>query len=290
MNKLSLTVCVISLVVAPGCSNWIKQANTVILDRVPNTERVSLEHEQILGAELRARVLFKCSMRQFAVTNDYITPYRASFEFYEVPVGLVTFPFTFLWYVTTKLVSLGAAESSGSVGPLNWSVAGFNPLLPVENGMFSERYVIREKTGSRRPQEGSSEQPYSAHVEPMAGRLRAKFDGGSWIELEVGKEDLLKINLIELVHAMPGPESQKIILELKIQWNRERDPVTKTVTVFVDKPLASKLYGLRDASKTLMTTSDAKAFAAALKAVEDAGFSREAAMVRDRRQPALGKP
>ncbi len=281
---------VMVLVLVTGCANHIKQANTVIWDRVKGTERVSLDDQRNEGAVVRAKVRFVCQKRQYAVTNDYVTPYVAVNELYEVPVGLVTTPFTALWWITTKLVSMGAAENSGAKGPLDWSIAGLNPLLPVENGMFRERYVIREKKGSRRPQEGSSPEPYDAVLPPKGGTVRAWFQGGEPITMDVGEEVLLTVNLVELARTMPSPDAQKIIVELGLEWNAERPPVMKQIPIFIEKPLAQKLYALKDASATLMSTQSAAAFTQALKAVEDAGFTREAAMIRDKRQAALQEP
>ncbi len=287
MKARTLLGCVVALVWTAGCANHIKQANTIIWDRVEGTERVSLDDMRIEGAIVRAKVRFTCQKRQYAVTNDYVTPWRAKDELYEVPVGLVTTPFTLAWWVVTKLVSLGAAENTGAKGPLDWSVAGLNPFLPVENGMFVERYVIREKKGSRRPQEGSSPEPYDAVLPPEGGKVKAWFEGGKPVELNVGEELLLTINLVELAYTMPAPDAQKITIELKLKWNAERPALTKRIHFFISKPLAQKLYALKDASRTLMTTSDPVAFRQALKKVEDAGFSRAAAMIRDRRQSQL---
>ena len=50
---------------------------------------------------------------------------------------------------------------------------------------------------------------------------------------------------------------------------------------------AAKLFSLRGASQTLMLTRDRAAFDEALAEVNQAGFSREGAMIKDRRQHEL---
>lgn len=294
MKESFLIVCVIVLAFASGCANHIKQANTVIWDRVPSSERVSLDDQRIEGAIVKAKVRFICQKRQFAVTNDYVTPYVVACELYEVPVGVPGTVVGFVWYLLSELVTGFAVDDDVSTGLLDWGAAGLNPFLNVENGMWAafagERYEIREKRGSRRPQEGSTPEPYDAVLPPDGGKVMVNFAGGEPVEAIVGEEVLLMVNLIEIARVMPRPDSQKIVIKLGLRWNPKLDPVEKTVTVFIDKPLAEKLHALSGASNTLMATTDPEAFRQALKAVEDAGFTREAAMVRDKRQAVLKGP
>jgi len=282
------------LVLATGCANNIKDADAVIWDRVEGTDKVSLDEERVDGAVARAKVRFICQKRQFAVTNDYVTPYVGAYEVYEVPIGIPGTVVGIVWYVVSELATLGAIDNGASTSALNWGVAGLNPFLNCENGMFAwfvgERYEIREKKGSRRPQEGSSPEPYDAMVPPDGGKVKAWFDGGDPVDITVGEDVLLTLNLVELAQAMPNTDSQKIMIEVALKWSMERPAVPKTVAIFIDKPLADKLYALKGASKTLMTTTDPAAFKAALKEVEDAGFTREAAMIRDKRKGELAKP
>jgi hypothetical protein len=266
-----------------GCANHIRFADAVIWDRVPGTDRVSLDDQQIEGATVKAKVRFVCQRRQYAITNEYYTPYDVEHEIYEMPVGLVTLPFSFLWWIVGELMSLGSAPGESLAGPIHWSAAGLNPILNVEGGMFFERYSIREKQGSRRPQQGSTSEPYDAVLPPMNGTVEVKFEDGGTLTLPVGDEVLLIINLIEVARVMPAPDAQKILIDVALHWNPEAEPAVKTVSVFIDKDLASSLYELRDASHTLMTSDDPKAFNEALAEVEKAGFSREAAMIRDKR-------
>ena len=287
MKRLLLIVCACLVVFSSGCANHIRYADNVIWDRVKDTDKASLDDQRVEGAVVRAKVRFICKKQQFAVTNDYITPYHGQDEFYEVPVGLVTWPFSMVWWIGCNLVSLGGVEASGAALPLHWSTAGLNPCLNVENGMFAERYAISEKAGSRRAQEGSTPEPYDAVVAPMGGEVKVHFDGGATVPVRVGEELLLTVNLIEAVREMPGSNVQKVQIEVTIQWNPKAEPVVKTLDVFIDKALANKLYALKAASLTLMTTMDQAAFDKALAEVEKAGFSREAAMVKDKRKGEL---
>ena len=290
MRRILLAVACLALAISAGCANHIRYADAVIWDRVPKTDRVSLDDQRVTGAIVTAKVRFLCQKQQYSITNELYTPYHPEAELYEVPVGLVTSPFTLVWWVVSKVVSLGAAETKGAKGPLDWSMAGLNPLLNVENGMFRERYEVREKKGSRREQEGSKPEPYDAVVPPMDGKVDARFEGGSTVTVRVGEEVLLTINLIEVAQVMPGPDAQKIEIKVKLQWNPQAEPVVKTVNVFIDKALAGQLFGLKATSRTLMTTTSPTEFSAALDAVVKAGFSQEAAITKDKRRGELVEP
>ncbi|MBU0754614.1 MAG: hypothetical protein KJ645_05710 [Planctomycetes bacterium] len=262
----------------------------MIWDRVAGTDKVSLDDQRIENGLVQAKVRFVCQKRQFAVTNEYFTPYDPSQEIYEVPVGLVTLPFTLLWYLGCEAVSLATAPIEAAAGPLHWSAAGLNPLLNVENGMFAERYSIKEKPGSRRPQEGSTPEPYDAVLPPDSGQIKAWFDGGGVITLTVGEELLLTINLVEVARVMPAASAQKILIEVLLRWNPEAEPVAKQIPVFIDQDLAGKLYGIRDYSHMLMTTTDRITFDKAAEEINKQGFSRETAMIRDKRKNELLEP
>lgn len=280
-----LAVCVLLLSV--GCANHIRTADAVIWDRVPNTDRVSLDEKRIENGLIQAKVRFVCQKRQYSIINDIITPYEASAELYEVPIGLVTIPFTLLWYGICEAISLASAPIEAAAGPFHWSAAGLNPFLNVENGMFAERYSVVEKPGSRRPQEGSSPEPYDAVLPPDGGVLKAGFSGGGTVEVVVGDEVLLTINLIELARVMPAEDAQKIEVQVFLRWNPEVASIQKTVSVFIDQPLATKLYALRMWSGTIMTTPYIEDFDEAFEVISKAGFSREAAMIKDKRMTLL---
>jgi len=278
---------VLVLLLGVGCANHIRYADAVIWDRVPDTDRVSLDEKRIENGLIQAKVRFVCQKRQYSIINELLTPYEASAELYEVPVGLVTFPFTLLWYGVCELISLASAPIEAAAGPLHWSAAGFNPLLNVENGMFAERYSVVEKPGSRRPQEGSSPEPYDAVLPPDGGIIKAGFSGGGVVDVTVGDEVLLTVNLLELARVMPVEDAQKIEIQVFLRWNPEAEPILKTVEVFIDQPLATKLYALRQWSGTLMSTTYIADFDEAFEVVSKAGFSREAAMIKDKRYTAL---
>ena len=268
-------IIIIFFIIVCVCNNHIKYSDNVIWDRVIGSEKVSLDEKKIDQGTLEFKIRFVCLKRQYTVTNDYLTPYRGSDELYEVPVGLISFPFSLLWFGVT----LG-----GDSAPLDWSAAGFNPLLNVENGMFAERYVIHEKENSRRPQEGSSPEPYDSILAPYGGIVKAQFDGGESMPISVGKELALVINLVELAQVIPTPDSQKIILEMDLLWTPKAPPIKKKIEVFINKELSSKLYELKEASETLLITDDYSVFLKALTEVENAGFSKEAAMIKDKRK------
>lgn len=274
-----VAVCVLT----SGCANHIRYADAVIWDRMPDTDRVSLDDQRVEGAVVRSKVRFTCQKQQYAVTNDYYTPYVGKAEWHEVPVGLVALVPSLAWWLVSEIVSLGSAPRDSAAGPLDWSLAGFNPFLNVENGMFRERYEIGEKEGSRRPQSASQPEPYDAVVPPAGGKVKAGFQGGPAVEVDVGKEVLLTLNLVEIAQVMPRPDSQKIIVEMPLKWSPQVDPVIKKVNVFIDRKLAARLYAVKAASKTLMSTQDRMEFDRALAQVRQAGFSREAAMIEDRR-------
>ena len=107
--------------------------------------------------------------------------------------------------------------------------------------------------------------------------------------MQVGDEVLLTVNLIEVARVMPTPDSQKLLIMVSLSWNPDTEPVLKEVAVFLDKPLAERLYALKNTSHTLMTTQDPTLFENALEKVEKAGFSREAAMIKDKRKGELFK-
>ena len=290
MRKMVLVAAALVLALSAGCANHIRHADAVIWDRVPETDRVSLDDQKVKGAMVTAKVRFLCQKQQYSITNDIHTPYVAKAELYEVPVGLVAIVPSFAWWIVSKVATLGAAERKGAAAPLDWSAAGLNPLLNVENGMFKERYEVREKKGSRREQEGSKPEPYDAVVPPMEGKVEARFEGGEKVTVRVGEEVLLTINLVEVAQVMPSADAQKIEIEVKLQWNPQAEPVVKTVNVFIDNALAARLFALKDASRTLMATTDLAVFNTALDAVVKAGFSQEAAIIKDKRKGELVEP
>ncbi|MHC4943915.1 MAG: hypothetical protein ACYTG7_12935 [Planctomycetota bacterium] len=287
MKNLLLVLLALGLLLCAGCANHIRYADAVIWDSVSGTEKVSLDDQRIENGLIQAKVRFVCQKRQYAITNEYFTEYRAADEIYEVPVGLLTLPFSLIWLAVTQVATLTAAAEEASAGPLNWSVAGLNPFLNVEEGMFVERYTIKERPGSRRPQEGSTVEPYDSVLPPDGGEISVWFEGGGIVKVSVGDELLLTINLVEVARVMPAEDVQKLVVEVTLRWNPDAAPVTKEIPVFLDKTLANKIYEIRDYSHMLMTTTDKITFDKAAEEIDKAGFSREVAMVRDKRKGEL---
>ncbi len=286
MRQLLFISTLTILLFVQGCANHIRITDGVIWDSVPNSERISLDEKKLDGAVMSAKIRFLCWKRQYSIINEIETPYIAPEELYEVPVGLVTWPLSMLWWITTNAVSLGSAE--GTSKALDWSTAGLNPLLNVEYGMFGkDRYIIKEKKGSRREQTGSEPEPYDAIVTPDDGKVKVRFENGTSETINVGDEVLLIINLIEIARIMPNANVQKIIIEVMLKWNAKAKPVTKNINVFIDKNLGKRLFALKGISNTLMTTSDLEIFKKALDEVQRAGFSREAAMIEVKRKGDL---
>lgn len=265
----------------PGCANFIREADAVIPDVVPGTARAGLDDSRVEGATVRGRIRFTCQKQLFSVINIIETPYSAGAELYEVPVGLVAFVPAFLWWGVVQLATLGGAEGSGSVGPLHWAAAGLNPFLNVENGMFSERYRVRKKPGSQRPEEGSVPEPYDAVVPPLSPILAA-FEGGEPVPVPQPDEIGFTINLVEIAYAMPRADAQRIDLTAKLVWNPEAPPVERTIPVYIDADLSRRLWELRDESQVIAKVDDPLLRQAALRSIAEAGFSKEAAMLRDR--------
>jgi hypothetical protein len=269
---------------ASGCANFIREADAVVPDAVPGTAKAGLDDLRFERGLVLAKIRFTCQKRLYTVTNIYETPYEASAELYEVPVGLVTIVPSFLWYGVSQLVTLGSVNHSTAVAPIHWSAAGLNPFLNVENGMFVERYRIRRKPGSQRPQEGSHPEPYDAVIAPKSP-VKATFEGGGTVEIPIPDEVGITLNLIEAARAIPGPKAQRLDLVLTLQWNMEAPPVEKSVPVYLDADLAAQLDALRETSRMLFTATSAAEREKALEQVARAGFSREAAMLRDRLPP-----
>jgi hypothetical protein len=282
-----LAVLFIAVGLAPsGCANFIRESDAVVPDVVPGTERASIDELRVEGAIATGRLRFTCQKQLFAVTNTYETPYVGSNELYEVPVGLIAFAPALLWYVVVEIGSLSGADWSGASAPLHWASAGLNPFLPVENGMFEERYAIRRKPGSQRPQEGSVPEPYDAVVPPKSP-IGVAFEGGSSVDVELRDEVGVTINLLEVARVIPGPDAQRIDLDVRLEWNPSAPPVQKSVPVYIDRTLSESLWALREASRTAIETTSLAERRAALAIFAEAGFSREAAMLRDT-LPSLG--
>ncbi|HLU48286.1 MAG TPA: hypothetical protein VK116_09385 [Planctomycetota bacterium] len=283
MARVSLLVVALALLASSstGCANFIREADAVVPDVVPNTGRAGLDDSRVEGATVRGRIRFTCQKQLFSVINIIETPYSAAAELYEVPVGLVAFVPAFLWWGAVQIATLGGAEGSGSVGPLHWATAGLNPFLNVENGMFKERYRVRRKPGSQREQEGSVPEPYDAVVPPQSPIIAA-FEGGAPVEVPIPDEVGFTLNLIEIAHAMPHANAQRIDLTARLVWNPEAPPVERTIPIYIDTDLSSRLWDLRDESHALRTVEDPVLRAAALRSIAAAGFSKEAAMLRDR--------
>ncbi|MFO0980830.1 MAG: hypothetical protein U1E76_03610 [Planctomycetota bacterium] len=289
--KRLVPLCVVALWL-PACANFIKEADAVVLDVVEGTDKISLEEERVEGAVAKMRVQFLCKKQLFAITNIYETPYQPAAELYEVPVGLITLIPSLIWYGGAELLSAGAAPDDTAAGPLYWSAAGLNPFLNVENGMFKERYIIRLKPGSKRPQEGARPEPFDASVEPDEGLLTVTWIGGQPITVKVPQEVLMTLNLVDVARVMPAKDAQRLDITLKFRWDAPRDahvepppPMQKTVSLYIDAPLAERLYQIRDASRALVESTTQAQRDEAFRTISQAGFSKEAAMLRDRLAP-----
>ncbi|MBX3729622.1 MAG: hypothetical protein KF858_10595 [Candidatus Sumerlaeia bacterium] len=279
---LSPAMVVVVALLWAGCANFIRQDSDVIWDRIEGTEALKLESLRVEGARVQANLRYTCERRQFAVTNVYETPWSGLAELYEVPVGVVAVLPAFVWYIGSELVTLGAVESKHSAKPLNWSVAGLNPFLPVEGGMFVERYRIREKAGSRRPQEGSKAEPYDAAVSIDRGRAEVRFvrpggQAGPWVTLDVGQELLIELNLLEAAWAIPAPDAARVELRGTIRPSRDLKPTRKSVQVVIDPELAGRLHEVRETMRAWRKTGNRAKRAALLEQVAAKGFVREAA-------------
>lgn len=275
-------VVVVVALLSVGCANFIRQESDVIWDRIEGTEALKLEALRVDGARVQANLRYTCERRQFAVTNVYETSWSGLAELYEVPVGLVAVLPAFVWYLGSELVTLGAVDSKHSAKPLNWSVAGLNPFLPVEGGMFVERYRIREKAGSRRPQEGSKAEPYDAAVSIDRGRAEVRFvrasgQAGRWVQLDVGEELLIELNLLEAAWAIPAPDAARVELRGTIRPSRDLKPTRKSVQVVIDPALAAQLYKVRELIRDWRKSGSRARRAELLERVAVMGFAREAA-------------
>lgn len=274
-----------------GCANVIRTSDDVIWDRVEGTEELKIEERRFVGAVAEAKLRFVCQRRQFAVTNVYETPYGPWNELYEVPVGLVAIVPSFVWYLGSSLLTLGAVNPEIARGPIYWSASGLNPAMNVENGMWSflggDVYRIREKGGSRRPQEGSKPEPYDATVSLVGGVARVRFQRpdnrrGSRRTVHTGEEILIEINLLEAAPAIQSPDADRVEVTAKVKWSPEAKPLEKSFTILIPSDLARKLYDVREQSR-LLQEGNAQKSAAAYEALLAAGFEREARLLSDAR-------
>ena len=80
------------LLLLGSCANFIRESDAVVLDAVPGTIEVGLDQTpRIDGAIVSGKVRFLCQKRLYTVTNVYETAYGVEHELYEVPIGLVLF-------------------------------------------------------------------------------------------------------------------------------------------------------------------------------------------------------
>lgn len=233
-----------------GCANKIRESDAVIWDRIEGTENLQVEQFDLRGGTAHLNLKYTCERKQFAVTNVYETKWRGVDELYEVPVGIITIVPSFLWFVGSNVVTLGAIEPATARAPVYWSFAGLNPCLPVENGMFTERYSIREKGGSRREQDNSKAEPYEASVGAYRGRVKVRFEDpsgerGDWVDLDVGEELLVKVNLVEASPAIPNSEADRVEMRVKVRPSSEMSVDEKDVEFFIDMETARKLFEAR---------------------------------------------
>ncbi|MCC5876044.1 MAG: hypothetical protein JJU11_07475 [Candidatus Sumerlaeia bacterium] len=268
-----------------GCANRIDTVRTVIQAPDPDTEMLRVDDSNVDGATLRVRLRYTSELRDYDVTQIYETPWRAKDELYEVPVGLVTIVPSFLWWGISTVVGF---DPSISRGPLNWSAAGLNPFYPVKNGMFAERYRIREQPGSRRLQRQSRGMPYDAVVAAEDGRAYVRFGNartGTWKQINVGEELQMRINMLEAVeHLTPAVirsgTADEFWIQVAVRPGRDWDVLRKELDVRLYKADVEQLTAARPHVMALLAAHgnpDATAERdAALTALEEMGFGREA--------------
>lgn len=268
-----------------GCANRIDTVRAVIQAPDPDTELLRVGDSIVDGGTLRVRLRYTSELRQYDVTQIYETPWRPVDELYEVPVGLVTIVPSFLWWGVSTVLGF---DPSISRGPLNWSAAGLNPFYPVKNGMFAERYRIREQPGSRRLQRQSPSMPYDAVVAAEEGRAYVRFGNartGTWKQVNVGEELQMRINMLEaLEHLTPAVvrsgTADEFWIQVAVRPGRDWDVLRKELEVRLYKVDVDKLVEARPHVLALLEARgnpDATAERdAALASLEELGFGREA--------------
>ena len=295
-STLAVFIAFLTIALSTGCANFIREEPAVIWDTVPETEQLRVDDLDIEGATAQVKLRYTSLRQMYSIVNIRETPYSASNELYEVPVGLVTIPFTFTWYVVTELLTLGSADATGSVGPLNWSAAGLNPFLPVEGGMFTRIERVREKKKARTAQDDSAREPYEALVSVDDGEVELRFiepsgDTGEWITQVVGEELVLDVDLLQASVGMPSPTAQRVELMATVQPDTKKDAFEKSVTFDIPGSLARRLYEARDWIEKALRQEDRNEEEAesvenerraAIEKLEEMGFEREAAKLRYR--------
>ena len=269
-------------VATAGCANFIREYPSTIWDAVEGTDSVELDDLELDGAIASCRLRYFCERQQFDVTEVVETPYSAKDELYEVPIGIPGTALGLAWYVVAELLTLGAADNDVSTAVLDWGAAGLNPLLPVEDGMFAERHVIRIE--DKRPQEGSVREPYEAalRAEGVSARVRFAEPGGppgEPIEVSIDRGFQLRVNLLAASPAIPSPDAQKVLVDLEAAWSEDAPAEPVSFELFLDADLTRELYEGRELARAVLAgpARDAE------DQLADLGFSREVAEIVDRR-------
>jgi hypothetical protein len=288
LRWLLLLIGLVLTVGSAGCANHIKDVSVVIWDVVDGTEKMRVDEMRVDGGTLEFKLRYTAEFKHFDVTQIYETTYRGVDELYEVPVGLVAIVPSMLWWGVSSVMGFTGEIARG---PLDWSAAGLNPFMPVENGMFVERYSIREKSGSRRPKEGSESKPYDAVVGAHEGRawVRIGLDprNRNWTPVNVGNELLLRVNLLEATEflspeTIDQPGFNTLHLRVIVKPSSEGREREKELELDLQPALVRELIKARLVVAELRQTIGVQTPEAqsqqrlAVKRLEDMGFGREA--------------
>ena len=124
-------------------------------------------------------------------------------------------------------------------------------------------------------------EPFDAIVPPRES-LTVRFEGGDPVTVPVDQELGLTLNLIEVAHAIPTPDSQRIEVEMTLRLNDEGDPHRETIAFSIDRDLARRLWEVKDACRFVREGATEEERNAAFEILDEKGFSREADMARRR--------
>ena len=289
----ALLVPLLSLPLA-GCANLIREEPAVIWDQVDGTASLRLDDLDYQGALVSARLRYFCERRQYDVVQLFETPYRASHELYEVPVGIPGTVLGLVWYILAEGVTLGAADDAVSTAVLDWGAAGLNPFLPVENGMFADYEIVRIKSGSRRPLTALGQEPYDAVVPVEGGRVKVRFaepqaKPGPEIEMPAMHDTRFELNLLAAAPAIPSPRAQKVLVEASVRWSPQAEPAEVGFEFFIEGELSARLHQARAHARQLLSSDPTADRQGAFEALGQLGFSREAAMLLDQQPGRLNR-
>jgi hypothetical protein len=263
-----------------ACANHVRYVDSTSDERSSETvDRqfvvrgpTSVVAEPALRLELERRETIAWETSRTQLRIEEATPYQGARELYEVPVGLVSVPLSFVFNVTDVLL-FGYIPNEIVNGYTFWTFSALNPGLNAENPERVERREVERTTqriAGERQVQSTPLARFAVAVSLDAGEPQTRVSDAA------GRFDL---DLLGLLPATLGWPPRRVGIEGK-------DPKTGESVIaqhyYLERRLSERL--MRAAPLLALHGSpeaDAEELSRAVYGLDQLGFQKEAAEIQD---------